>query len=493
MKTITLYDPKSEEVMKPLPIPLEMIAISSLLEKEKKYNLNIFDCEHDINDVINSAKKSICLAITSVTGMQIEEGLKLAKLVRKANPDVPIIWGGWHPSLLPEQTLENEYVDIVVRGQGERTFYELIGALENKKPLKGILGVSYKENGKIIHNLDRPFEDPNNFPPYPYHLVDVPRYLFESTYGNKTIMYISSKGCPYRCAFCADRAVYKGVWKALTAERVISDLTKLKKDYPEIDAVSFFDNNFFIDEERVVKIAKGIMNLGLGWGKIAGRVDNFLNYKPKTWEILKESNLESVSIGAESGLDENLKLIKKDITVDQIKQVYALCKRYGIGVMGSFFIGVPSKDPNYIKKEADATFRLMYKLWKLDPKVNTQLLFIYQPYPGADLSEKAIEAGFKPPETFEGWSRFSQYKQNTPWVPEKYEKLVQQVLFYFQFATGRTGRNIKKLPFILRLLFEPLEYVCRQTMLLRLKYLFFPLPVEYYIFRNLVKIRDKTS
>ncbi len=492
MKTITLYDPKSEEVMKPLPIPLEMIAISSLLEQED-YDIRIFDCEHDVNKVVESAKNSICLALTSVTGLQIEEGLKIAKLVRKANPNVPIVWGGWHPSLLPEQTLENEYVDIVVRGQGERTFYELVKALENKKSLKGIKGVSYKEDGKTVHNNDREFEDPNNFPPYPYHLVDVPRYLFESSYGKKILTYISSKGCPYRCAFCADRAVYKGVWKALTAERVIADLRRLKKDYPEIGAILFFDNNFFIDEERVVKIAKELKRLGLGWGKVAGRVDNFLNYKPETWEILKDSGLESISIGAESGLEDNLKLIKKDITVKQIKEFYSLCKKYGIGVMGSFFIGVPSKDPNYIKKETEATFRLMYKLWKLDPKTNTQLLFIYQPYPGSDLYKKAKEIGFKPPKTFEGWSKFSQYKQNTPWVPKKYEKIVQQVLFYFQFATGRTGRNIRKLPLGLRIFLEPVEYIFRQTMLLRLKYLFFLLPVEYYILKNLVKVRDRAS
>jgi len=492
MKTITLYDPKSEEVLKPLPIPLELLAISSLLDKER-YKINIFDSEHDINDVMESAKDSICVGLTAITGLQIAEGLKLAKKMKETYPDVPIVWGGWHPSLLPEQTIESKYVDIVVRGQGERTFYELVKALDKGKSLKGIPGVTYQEDGKIISNPDRIFEDPNNFPSYPYHLVDVDRYLFESHYGKKTLMYISSKGCPYRCSFCADRAVYKGVWKALTAERVIEDLRKIKKDYPQVDSISFFDNNFFIDEERVVKIAKELKRLNLAWGKVAGRVDNFLDYKPETWELLKESNLHSLSVGAESGMEENLKLIKKDITVEQTKKFYLLCKKYKIGVLGSFFIGVPSKEKNYTKREFEGTFKLMYKLWKLDKEENVHLLFIYQPYPGSELYEKAKSYGFVPPETLEGWANFSQWKQNTPWVPKKYENLVQQVLFYFQFVTGRTGENIKHFPFLLRVFFSPMEHFFRGLINMRLKYMFFRFPFEYHILKKGVELREKFS
>src|SRR3989344_5221212 len=175
MKKITLYDPIPDMIPDPLPLPTELLAIASLLDKD--YEIKIFDFRSDKEEVIKQAKESICFGLTCLTGLQISDGLEVAKAVRKANPKVPLVWGGWHPSLLPEQTIKNEYVDIIVKGQGERTFYELVKAIDKGKSLKEIKGITYKKDVKILHNIDRPLEDLNNFRRLPYYLVDVNRYI----------------------------------------------------------------------------------------------------------------------------------------------------------------------------------------------------------------------------------------------------------------------------------------------------------------------------
>jgi len=110
-------------------------------------------------------KEPICVGISSMTGPQIKYALEVSKLV-KQNSNIPVVWGGVHPSLLPEQTLKNDFVDIVVQGEGEETFYELVRALKDKSTLNGIKGIWYKEDGKLKRNPPRPFIDLNQQPFY---------------------------------------------------------------------------------------------------------------------------------------------------------------------------------------------------------------------------------------------------------------------------------------------------------------------------------------
>ncbi len=483
-KKITLYDPQVDEKEKLVNLPIELLAISSLLYKD--YEIKIFDCRDDKKEVVEHAKDSICFGLTCLTGFQISDGLEVAKAVREANPKVPIVWGGWHPSLLPEQTMQNEYVDIIVRGQGERTFYELVKALEKGNSLKEITGISYKKSGKIIHNHERPRESLNNFPPLPYHLIDFERYLIKSYYGKRVVGYIASQGCPYNCSFCADRAIYKGIWKGLDAKRVLSDLKFLKEKY-KIDGVLFLDNNFFVNEERDREIMQGLIKLNLGWGRVLGRVNVLLRYSDDTWELMKKSKLHSIIIGAESGLDENLKMIRKGFLVKDIIAFHKKCKEYGIGVVSSLFIGVPGKSPGYLKKEFDGTFDLMYKLWTIDKDKNAFLFFTFIPYPGSPLYETAKQNGFKEPESLEEWARFNfindvrKVRIQVPWVSKKYSRLVEIVPFYFLVASKKYYNLLGKFNFPLRQFLGFSEFLFRKIVMFRLKTRVFALPLEYYV------------
>jgi len=494
MKKITLYDPQVIETEKEFVyMPLELLAISCLIYKD--YEIKIFDHTDDVEKIVESAKDSVCFGITALTGFQIADGLKVAKALRKENPNVPIVWGGWHTSLLPEQSLENEYVDIIIKGQGERTFYELIKALDKGKSLKGILGLSYKEKDKIIHNPDRPFIDLNKFPRLPYHLIDVEKYLIEDHYGKRVISYISSQGCPYNCAFCADRAVYKGNWRGLSAKRVLDDLKFLKENY-KIDGVRFLDNNFFFNEERDREIMNGLIKLNLGWGTVLGRVNVLFNYSNDTWRLMKKSKLYSFLIGAESGLDNSLIKIQKGFSVKDTFKFFEKCKKYDIGVVSSWFVGMPNMSRGYLKKDFDATVDLMYRVWKMNRKKNEFLFYTYIPFPGSPFYELSKKEGFVEPKSLEEWSRYNcvdnirKVKIFVPWIDKKYSKLIEMIPFYFSFASKKYRRQIRKRfrsPFKQILL--GLEVLFRKIVELRLKTKIFTFPLEYDMLDGFIRFK----
>ena len=127
-ETILLYNPSPEPQRKMRDVPLSLLCASKVLNKEgykvKIVADNLYDNHMDI--IRETAKNSRVLGISSLTGYQILGGLEACRVAKQANKDIKIIWGGYHPSIFPAQTLENPYVDIVVKGKGEKAFYEVI-------------------------------------------------------------------------------------------------------------------------------------------------------------------------------------------------------------------------------------------------------------------------------------------------------------------------------------------------------------------------------
>src|ERR1700754_4192166 len=162
--TVILYNPRSVFYT----MPLALLAIGSYLDKER-YDVVIVDgrLEKDPLEKIFAAinPATICFAVTVLTGKPIEDALLVSASVKNRFPHIPVIWGGWHPSLFPGETLENANVDIIVKGQGEISFAEVLEHLINKQSLAGVAGIGYKENNRIVINADRHLSDINLFPP----------------------------------------------------------------------------------------------------------------------------------------------------------------------------------------------------------------------------------------------------------------------------------------------------------------------------------------
>ncbi len=212
MKKIILFYPKPAHRGGYL-VPLNLLAIARMLDSDK-YKVIIINATIEkeyVKEVLNVAKGSLCVGITVMTGLQITDTLNVAKEVKKRFPKLPIILGGYHPTILPKQTVSHPCVDIVVKGQGEITFQKVVDKLGQNLPLNDVLGITFKSfDGKIIDNPNRSFVDLNEFPPLPWHLLDMEKYVRSRhpKYDGPSIDYYTSQGCPYSCKFCAENVFF---------------------------------------------------------------------------------------------------------------------------------------------------------------------------------------------------------------------------------------------------------------------------------------------
>ena len=244
-------------------MPLGLIAVGSALDPAE-YDVKIIDgrLEQDpIKSVLAELDGATCLGMGVLTGAPIRDALNVSRAVKAAYPRLPIIWGGWHPSQFPADCLAEPSVDATVSGQGEEAFAEVVQRLSDHSNLDGISGVTWRDkSGQIIENPARPTKDLNIFPPLNYDLIDVEAYFAHK--GKRQFDYISSVGCRFRCAFCADPFVYKRAWFGLTDERIANELLMHWKRHQFVE-VTFQDDTFFTRRERVEDICNKFLSVGL--------------------------------------------------------------------------------------------------------------------------------------------------------------------------------------------------------------------------------------
>lgn len=485
-KKILLYYPAPSALSpKTGYLPLALLSMVGLLDKEG-YKITIvnYDDEKKKEKLLEGAKNAICVGFSAMTGYQIEDGLNMAKLIRANYPSLKFVWGGGHPSILPEQTLQNPYVDIVVTGLSERAFYHLATTLYNGAELAKVPGISYKVNNKIRHNPPAPLEDINLSPRLPFHLVDVNKYVAATEYGNRTISYYTSVGCPYRCGFCAITKMSNRLWKALAPERVLSDLKYLKENY-HIDSVKIVDGDFFIDFARSKEILKGIKELGIKAGFMSLRADQAVKMDHELWELCSET-VKGMVIGLESGKQEDLDLMSKGTTVEQNYEAVRLAKKYNVDIILPLIIGLPKEGrKEQMKIEFEYMLDYILELYDIYPS-SRFFMFIYNPYPGTPLYEKAKSLGFKEPQTFEEWANFSLHDSNIPWSDPEIAKLVDELSFYYLTIINRVvSEKIKRMGFPFNPLLLPINYLMKKDVLFRMRNKLFRFPIEAIVFKKI--------
>lgn len=499
-KKVLLYFPS------PLPyernwhgVPLALLAISRILDK-KKYKINIYARhlqEKYIEELLANGNNAICLGISAMTGFQIQDGLKVAKLFKKKYPQIPIVWGGWHPSILPQQTIKSPYVDIVAVGPGDFTFPELVETLYQGKDLKNVKGIIYKNKNKIITNPERGAADLSTLPPLPYHLIDVEKCLQNTEYGSRTIPYISSYGCPHRCAFCVEEIVNKRHWQAVPSKIVLKEWQNLIKKY-HIDSVAVYDSNFFVDEKRVTEICQGMINkkIRLKWGNANGRAGQLSRYQEKTWNLMEKTGCTMILTGAESGSQPALDFISKDMNVDELVKFTEKCNQHHIKILYSFLVGLPwSKDPQennkFVAEEYRATLSLIDKLLKICNR-NRYTYYIFLPYPGAALSNRAVSLGLKFPKSLNGWSNYLMSPEDAfhetlkqKWISPHDAKLTAMLTQYIFGIMDRDTYDMlypRIKSFLGQIAFKIGYYFALLLVKIRWKLKFFDLQFDYWIF-----------
>lgn len=426
-QTVLLYNPKAVF----FDMPLALLAIGSVLDAER-YEVIIVDGRID-NNPLETLKKhlenAVCLGVTALTGSPIKDALFISSEVKKINKNLPIIWGGWHTSLFPEQTLHDEInIDVTVQGQGEETFKELVDAFVNKYSLEGIKGICYRNaHGEVIKNPPRTIQAMDSFSDVNYDLIDVEKY-FEKK-GRRQLDYISSTGCHFRCTFCADPFVYERKWTAISPEIMVNKLEELYKKYHFTD-VNLQDETYFTFRNRVVEIAEKIIerNLKFTWAATM-RADQGARLSEEDFETCAKSGLRRLLIGVESGSQEMMDWLKKDIKMEQVYLCAERCRRHGIAVIFPFIVGFPDESEHSVQ----STINMVKELNEMHPEFSTPI-FYFKPYPGSTITDEVIKKGYILPKSIHEWSDFDYIGSSGPWVSDEKYAFFEKFKFYLKLA-----------------------------------------------------------
>jgi len=424
-KKIILYHPstKHEKFYSFYWIPYSVLTIASMIYKN--YDVIILDDNLANNNIkINKEllNNCLCIGISMMTGHQISGGIEFAKRIKKYNKNIPIIAGGTHPTLFPELTISNRNFDFIIQGQGEIPFLRLINYLDfNNEILNEINGLVFIKNKKIVINKNNILMSKEEFPNYPWELIDLNNYINnDPKVGTRTINYVSSQGCPFKCTFCSETSLYKNKWKTYGKNRIIKDISYLMK-MTNINAIKFYDANFFVNLKTVDEFIIFMINnkRNIKWAA-SGHPKTLSNLDDDFWNKLEKSNCKRLLIGAESGSQEVLDSIKKDINVDLILSLANKLKKYNIIGSFTFIVGFPGVDT---KDEIFKTLNIAKKIKSINI-INDVKIHFFSPYPGTELFDKAIKYGFKSPKTLIDWANYDYYNIETPWIDKKYEQII---------------------------------------------------------------------
>ncbi|MCP3685656.1 MAG: radical SAM protein [bacterium] len=325
------------------------------------------------------------------TTPQINEALLIAEGIKKQDKNIKTMLGGPHPTVLPGEVLSSKFVDIVIRGEAEQTFKELM-----QKPIAKVPGVSWKKNGKIIHNKDRdlikdldsiPFPDWDGFPIHAYR---------NPTKDNHPYLPIMvTRGCPYSCVFCFQN-INRHRYRRRSPKNVADELDYLKNKY-KIKEFVILDDNFTLDEKYALSICDEIFKRKINrpWSCAGGiRVDAAA---PKLIRSMKKAGCYYLSFGVESGDQAILDSINKKIKLEQVKAAVDTAKKAGIRVTCFILIGLPGDNKGTIK-------RTMKFVKEVDPDL-AQIGTVV-PYPGTIVYENLKKENKL---IYKNWSDYVRY------------------------------------------------------------------------------------
>lgn len=382
MKISLIYPPNQHGVFQNLGLPY----IASVLE-QNNHDVEIIDCTAqnmdyaDLKEHLKKRKPRI-VGVSNIFTPMLNECIRTAQIAKEALPDALTVVGGIHPTLSP-QDLVAKGIDVIVVGEGEYTMLDLIDYLKNKKRLKDIDGILYREkNGKMKFTRPRSLiENLDELPLPARHLLNMDKYPGVVYPSNERAICVSGqRGCPYNCIFCAGHHVYGKNVRFRSSKNVIKEIKQLKKDY-NIRGIIFYDENLAVDRKRTEELCHRIIaeDLDIIW-ECQTRVTHV---DLDLLKLMKRAGCISIDFGLESGVDEVLQYVKKYTTTEQMKRAVELCHKAGIFACGSFMLGHPCDT----KETMLETIRFACK----DLGVDLTGFQIATPYPKTEMRDIAIK------------------------------------------------------------------------------------------------------
>ncbi len=358
--------------------PLGLAYIAAVLEKDG-HDVKIFDLTLDHDRSLENKMDDIIKFSPDIIGISAmthsySNATKIA-LYLKTMTGASIVFGGPHPTIMPEDVLKNEFVDFVIIGEGEETFSKICQNFQ-RKDFKGIDGLCYKDNGKnVIQYKNNFIQDLDKIPFPARNLLELDQYKLIDDRGNQMITIMSSRGCPYGCTYC-----YKGLFGKMYRQRSPKNIIdEIKYCIEKFGKRSFYfiDDLFTLNTKRVTELTRAIKDerLNIRWQCLA-RVNNAT---PEMFAQMRSAGCYEVHFGIESGNQNILNRVKKGITLQQVIDAVKYCKDAGIKTKGYFMIGMPGdtiysiNDTLNFAKELD---------------LDDVMFSITTPFPGTELWDK---------------------------------------------------------------------------------------------------------
>ena len=307
-------------------MPLSVLNLAAVLEGRRPWKI----LDGNAGPILEAALATLAarphalVGVTVMPGPQVAPAIEISAAIKAAHPTIPIAWGGYFPTLYPDAAINAPYVDYVVRGQGEATLLELLERLPDAGPptpldsardssaIRDVAGLTWKRDGRPVHNPERPIVSPDALPPLPYErLGDVRGYLRASFMGKRTAVHQAALGCRFKCDFCGVVSMWNGNTRLDAPTRLEAALFQLR-DRWGADGVQFYDHNFFDREESSVPILEVLGRAAMPWWCFA-RADTLARFSADTWRLLRKSRLRMAYIGAEAASDAVLNRMKQGI------------------------------------------------------------------------------------------------------------------------------------------------------------------------------------
>jgi radical SAM superfamily enzyme YgiQ (UPF0313 family) len=437
-------------------VPMGLLCVGTTL-KEKGYDVKIIDATADKDykrTVLTHLDGAVYVGITAMTA-QLTSAIDIAGEIRKADPEVPLVWGGNHPSLYPEQTCLDELCDIAVIGEGDHTSVELADALRTTGDPRGVKGVCFRRDGKVVSTGGRELVDVEALPEPDYDLLgDVEKYIwgYFPAYSDKPYRFLpvhAGRGCFYRCSFCMENVEKKH--RARTARQIADQIKRLMGKY-RIDVITTIDSDFYADKKRVKEFVDIMISERIGIKWMGNSRANYFRDDYIDRDLAKKLEISGcfrAGLGVETGSKRVMEYIRKDITHDQVRKAVDVLNTTGIIVACSFMIGIPGET----REDMVETFRFIRELYRKARKIFIIGPAEYRPYPGCDLFEEATKQGLVVPASLRGWgeamSSFWGYLGSArfPWVEDhRFIKYVTTVIpFLYTTNCVKQGRAVMAL------------------------------------------------
>lgn len=414
MSNILLINPPYTRYGQPVEIqadePLGLLCLAAYLMEHGK-TVEIFDAFQGKGNVLDEdqfywsglsreeIKKKVVevmpavVGITSMFTMHSKGAHDVAKIVKEVNPQTLVVFGGSHPSALPDWVLQDTNVDVVVIGEGEVTLMEIVEKYEKGQDLSTIAGTAIRKNGHVVINPERPFiEDLDSLPLPARDRVDMDIYLHEP-YRTKFAMkpprlnIMTTRGCTGRCVFCSIHSIWRHRCRMFSAGRTVDEIEILVKKYGARE-IAFLDDDLISSKNRMKEICREIIRrkLNIKWctpnGVAIWKLDEEL------LQLMKASGLYKITFGIDTASKTTQKFIHKThLNLERAKDIIKYCNQIGMWTHASFIIGFPYET----QEDIETTIR-----YAVESDLDFASFFIATPFPGTPLYEIYKTEGLLP-------------------------------------------------------------------------------------------------